>query len=81
MSEVAFGSMQFGGKMNLGNLGQEETTRMVKLALDHGINFQSFAEYHDIGILAWSPLAGGFLTGKYSRNNPPPAGSRFADAN
>src|SRR4030088_2125288 len=205
VSELALGSMQFGGKMNMGNLGQEETTRMVKLALDRGINFidtadvyslgesetlvgnalmgvraeivlatkvrlpmsdnlerlqtdyidlyqvhgwdsntpleetlrtlddvvrqgkvryiglsnfmswqaatavmlqdrlgleryataqmyyslvgrgleyefQSFAEYHDVGLLVWSPLAGGFLAGKYSRNNPPPAGSRFADA-
>jgi aryl-alcohol dehydrogenase-like predicted oxidoreductase len=223
VSEVALGSMQFGGKMNMGNLGQEDTTRMVKLALDRGINFidtadvyslgesetllgnalkgireeivlatkvrlpmgenfnrggatrvnimrevegslkrlqtdyidlyqvhgwdsntpleetlrtlndlvrqgkvryiglsnlmswqastaimlqerlglekyvtaqmyyslvgrglehefQSFAEYYDVGILVWSPLAGGFLAGKYGRNNPPPAGSRFADA-
>ena len=223
VSEVALGSMQFGGKMNMGNLGQEDTTRMVKQALDHGINFidtadvyslgesetllgnalkgireeivlatkvrlpmgqnfnrsgatrvnimrevegslrrlqtdyidlyqvhgwdsntpleetlrtlndlvrqgkvryiglsnlmswqaatavmlqdrlglekyvtaqmyyslvgrglenefLSFAEYHDIGILVWSPLAGGFLSGKYDRNNPPPTGSRFADA-
>ena len=40
--------------------------------------FQSFAEYHNIGILVWSSLAGGFLAGKYSRANPaPPAhGSR-----
>src|SRR3989441_3004935 len=223
VSEVALGSMQFGGQMNMGNLGQDETNRMVKLALNHGINlfdtadvyslgesetllgkalrdireeivlatkvrlpmsenfnrsgatrvnilrevegslrrlqtdyidlyqvhgwdsntpleetlrtlddlvrqgkvryiglsnlmswqaatallvqerlgleryataqmyyslvgrgleheFQSFAEYHDIGILVWSPLAGGFLSGKYSRDNPPPAGSRLADA-
>ena len=223
VSEVALGSMQFGGKMNMGNLGLEDTTRMVKVALENGINFidtadvyslgesetllgnalkdirqeivlatkvrlpmsenfnrsgatrvnilrevegslkrlqtdyidlyqvhgwdsntpleetlrtlddcvrhgkvryiglsnlmswqaatavmlqkrlgleryvtaqmyyslvgrgleyefQSFAEYHDIGILVWSPLAGGFLSGKYSRDNPPPAGSRFADA-
>src|SRR5438270_2367297 len=223
VSSVALGTMQFGGKMNMGNLGQEDTTRMVKLALDGGINFidtadvyslgesetllgdalkgvrneivlatkvrlpmsgnfnrsgatrvnimreveaslrqlqtdyidlyqihgwdsntpleetlrtlddlvrqgkvryiglsnlmswqaatavmlqghlrlekyvtaqmyyslvgrgleyefQSFAEYYNIGILVWSPLAGGFLAGKYSRNNPPPAGSRFADA-
>ena len=225
VSEVALGSMQFGGKMNMGNLGQEDTTRMVKVALDNGVNFfdtadvyslgesemllgnalkgireeivvatkvrlpmggadhfnrsgatrvnilrevegslerlqtdyidlyqvhgwdsntpleetlrtlddlvrqgkvryiglsnymswqaataiglqkrlglerfataqmyyslvgrslefefQSFAEYHDVGILVWSPLAGGFLTGKYTRSNPPPAGSRFADA-
>ncbi len=42
--------------------------------------FQSFAEYHNIGILVWSPLAGGFLSGKYSRVNPAPAGTRFAEA-
>ena len=42
--------------------------------------FQSFAEYHNIGILVWSPLAGGFLSGKYSRANPAPAGTRFAEA-
>src|ERR1700723_2898418 len=223
VSEVALGSMQFGGKMNMGNLGQEQTTQMVQLALERGINFidtadvyslgesetllgnalkgireeivlatkvrlpmgenfnrsgatrvnimreveaslrrlqtdyidlyqvhgwdsntpleetlrtlddvvrqgkvryigfsnfmswqaatavmlqerlglekyvtaqmyyslvgrgleyefQSFAEYHNIGILVWSPLAGGFLSGKYSRANPAPAGTRFAEA-
>jgi aryl-alcohol dehydrogenase-like predicted oxidoreductase len=223
VSEVALGSMQFGGKMNMGNLGQEDTTRMVRLALDNGVNFidtadvyslgesenllgnalkgireeivlatkvrlpmsanfnrsgatrvnilreaegslkrlqtdyidlyqvhgwdsatpleetvrtlddlvrqgkvrylglsnlmswqaatavmlqerlgleryvtaqmhyslvsrgieyefQSFAEYHDVGILVWSPLAGGFLSGKYSRGNPAPSGTRFAEA-
>src|ERR1700687_5541066 len=175
VSELALGTMQFGGKMNMGDLGQEDTTRMVKLALDRGINFidradvyslgesetlvgnalrgvrqeivlatkvrlpmsenfnrggatrvniirevegslqrlqtdyidlyqvhgwdsntpleetlrtlddlvrqgKSFAECHNIGILVWSPLAGGFLAGKYSRDDPPPAGSRFADA-
>jgi aryl-alcohol dehydrogenase-like predicted oxidoreductase len=42
--------------------------------------FQSFAEYHKIGILVWSALAGGFLSGKYGRNDPAPAGTRFADA-
>jgi aryl-alcohol dehydrogenase-like predicted oxidoreductase len=42
--------------------------------------FQSFAEYHNIGILVWSALAGGFLSGKYSRNNPAPGGTRFAEA-
>jgi len=223
VSEVALGTMQFGGKMNMGNLGQADTTRMVKLALDRGINFidtadvyslgesetlvgnalqgvrqeivlatkvrlpmsenlnrsgatrvnilrevegslrrlqtdyidlyqvhgwdsntpleetlrtlddvvrqgkvryiglsnlmswqaataimlqerlglekyvtaqmyyslvgrgleyefQSFAEYHNIGILVWSPLAGGFLSGKYSHTNPAPVGTRFAEA-
>jgi aryl-alcohol dehydrogenase-like predicted oxidoreductase len=45
-----------------------------------GYEFQSFAEYDNLGILVWSPLAGGFLAGKYSRANPAPAGSRFAEA-
>src|SRR5260370_297913 len=105
VSEAALGSMQFGGKMNMGDLRQEVTTRLVKVAIAVMLQerlgleryvtaqmyyslvgrsleyeFQSFAEYHDIGILVWSPLAGGFLSGKYSRDNPPPAGSRFADA-
>lgn len=31
-----------------------------------------------LGILPWSPLAGGFLTGKYERGEEPPEGSRFA---
>jgi len=44
VSEVALGTMQFGGKMNMGNLGQEDTTRMVKLALDRGINFIDTAD-------------------------------------
>jgi 1-deoxyxylulose-5-phosphate synthase len=29
-----------------------------------------------LGVLPYSPLAGGFLTGKYLREQPPPAGSR-----
>ena len=30
--------------------------------------------------MVWSALAGGFLAGKYSRANPAPAGTRFAEA-
>ena len=30
-----------------------------------------------LGILTYTPLMGGFLTGKYSKAAPPPAGSRF----
>jgi aryl-alcohol dehydrogenase-like predicted oxidoreductase len=30
-----------------------------------------------LGVLVWSPLAGGFLSGKYSRSAPPPPGSRL----
>lgn len=31
----------------------------------------------NLGILAWSPLAGGFLSGKYERDQPQPSGARF----
>jgi aryl-alcohol dehydrogenase-like predicted oxidoreductase len=31
-----------------------------------------------LGVLAWSPLARGFLSGKYRRGQPPPAGTRLA---
>ena len=33
---------------------------------------------HGLGVIAWSPLGRGFLSGKYTRNTPPPAGSRFS---
>ena len=35
------------------------------------------AQTYGIGLIPWSPLAGGLLTGKYSRGEPPPADSRF----
>lgn len=31
---------------------------------------------HDIGVVVWSPLNGGWLTGKYRRGEAPPPGSR-----
>jgi len=65
-------------------LGLEKyvTAQMYYSLVGRGLEyeFQSFAEYHDIGILVWSPLAGGFLTGKYSGTKPAPAGTRFAEA-
>ncbi|MEL7434871.1 MAG: aldo/keto reductase [Chloroflexota bacterium] len=32
---------------------------------------------YGIGVIAWSPTAGGFLTGKYKRDTPPPSDSRY----
>lgn len=37
------------------------------------------AQTYGMGVLAWSPLAGGFLTGKYRREQQQPQGSRFED--
>lgn len=61
VSELALGSMQFGGKMNMGNLGQDDTTRMVKVALDHGINFIDTADVYSHG--ESETLLGGALKG------------------
>jgi aryl-alcohol dehydrogenase-like predicted oxidoreductase len=35
-----------------------------------------YCKWSGVGILPYFPLAGGFLTGKYKRGEPPPAGSR-----
>jgi aryl-alcohol dehydrogenase-like predicted oxidoreductase len=35
-----------------------------------------FCRQEGLGVLPWSPLAGGWLTGKYRRNQPPPPDSR-----
>ncbi len=43
-------------------------------------DFTSFAEYHNIGILVWSALAGGYLTGKYAQPGRADKGTRFAEA-
>ncbi|GAC1550595.1 MAG: aldo/keto reductase [Polyangiales bacterium] len=32
---------------------------------------------HQVGVLVWSPLAGGFLSGKYQRGMKPPPGARL----
>jgi aryl-alcohol dehydrogenase-like predicted oxidoreductase len=36
-----------------------------------------FVQDAGIGVLVWSPLAGGFLTGKYTRDNPKGDGGRL----
>jgi len=37
------------------------------------------AQAFGLGLMAWSPLARGFLSGKYVRGQPPPAGARLAE--
>ncbi len=38
------------------------------------------AQTYGMAVIPWSPLAGGLLTGKYTRGEEPPEGARFADA-
>jgi aryl-alcohol dehydrogenase-like predicted oxidoreductase len=51
---------------------------LVGRELEH--DWIPFAEYSDLGILVWSALAGGYLSGKYTSERPAPAGTRFAEA-
>ncbi len=44
---------------------REAEYELVPISLDQGL-----------GILVWSPLAGGLLSGKYRRGQPPPEGTR-----
>lgn len=50
--------------------------------VDRGIEHEwvSFCEYYNLGILVWSPLAGGFLSGKYEKERQAPAETRFSEA-
>jgi aryl-alcohol dehydrogenase-like predicted oxidoreductase len=41
--------------------------------------FLPMAQTYGIAIIPWSPTAGGFLTGKYRREQPVPTDSRFAE--
>ena len=63
------------------NLHRYATAQMYYSLVGRGLefDFQSMAEHHNLGILVWSPLAGGFLSGKYSRESPAPEGTRFSE--
>jgi aryl-alcohol dehydrogenase-like predicted oxidoreductase len=40
------------------------------------IEAQPLCRHHQLGVIPYSPMAGGFLTGKYRRGEPPPLGAR-----
>ncbi len=56
------------------------SAQMYYSLLGRDIEFEVVPACQDLGlgILPWSPLAGGFLSGKYSKDNPPPPDSRYA---
>ena len=53
-------------QINYSLLAREAEYELVPIAIAEGI-----------GILVWSPLAGGFLSGKFRRGEQPPDGTRF----
>jgi aryl-alcohol dehydrogenase-like predicted oxidoreductase len=44
------------------------------------IDLLPFCRAAGLGVVPWGPLGAGFLTGKYRRGEPPPEGSRMANA-
>lgn len=53
-------------QMHYSILNREVEAEFVPMSLHHGI-----------GMMVWSPLSSGFLTGKYTRDNPQPEASRL----
>ncbi|MGP6159644.1 MAG: aldo/keto reductase [Vulcanimicrobiaceae bacterium] len=49
------------------------------LGRDLEVEHFAFAREAGIGTVVWSPLAGGFLTGRYTRQDPSGGGGRLAD--
>jgi aryl-alcohol dehydrogenase-like predicted oxidoreductase len=48
------------------------------LARDIEVEIVPVCQRFDLGIIPWSPLAGGMLTGKYKKGEEPSGGTRFA---
>jgi len=62
----------------------EHLHRFVSLQMQYSLLVRDLEREHipvcrefGLGVLPWSPLAAGFLSGKYQKNQPPPAGVRL----
>ena len=62
----------------------EHLARFISLQAQYSLSVRELEREHvplcaqfGLGILPWSPLAGGFLTGKYKKDGDPPAGARL----
>lgn len=62
----------------------EHLHRFVSLQMQYSLLVRDLEREHvpvckqfGLGILPWSPLAAGFLSGKYVKNQPPPSGVRL----
>lgn len=62
----------------------EHLSRFVSLQMQYSLVVRELEREHiplcrrfGLGVLPWSPLAGGFLSGKFQKDQPPPAGTRL----
>jgi aryl-alcohol dehydrogenase-like predicted oxidoreductase len=84
VSELCLGTMTFGGRGQIwemmGALDQKSVDGLVGGALDAGINFVDTANVYSNGesetLVVWSRLAGGFLSGKFTRDSGDDAARR-----
>ena len=65
-------------QIRLGELPEVEPQRVRQGPLPYS---ELLLESEKVGLLIWSPLAGGFLTGKFSRTEKGPEGARRASFN
>jgi aryl-alcohol dehydrogenase-like predicted oxidoreductase len=82
------GCSNFGGWQVMKALGTADRTGLPRFVSQQVyLSLQERSAEHEIvpsaldqglGLLIWSPLAGGLLSGKYRRGQPPPEGSRHA---
>eukprot|EP00634_Sargassococcus_sp_CCMP2135_P011791 CAMPEP_0198662474 /NCGR_PEP_ID=MMETSP1467-20131203/47642_1 /TAXON_ID=1462469 /ORGANISM="unid. sp., Strain CCMP2135" /LENGTH=334 /DNA_ID=CAMNT_0044398963 /DNA_START=38 /DNA_END=1042 /DNA_ORIENTATION=- len=56
---------------------QNSYSLIVRSDYENGLTECCSPRHCDVGLLAYSPLAGGILTGKYDSNNPPPKNARL----
>ena len=84
---AAVGASNFGAEQLAGALEMSERSGLVRYEwVQNSCSLLEQADLgavvplctrHGLGVTPFSPLAGGWLTGKYRRGEPPPAGSRM----
>ena len=81
-NETAFGVCEFGALAKYKNGPKMQTIQngynlLQRIAFETDLNEACSPKNHDVSFLAYSPLAGGALTGKYLNKDDPPKNSRF----
>ena len=90
VSNLCLGAMTYGRRTE-----PKDAYAMVDRAIERGVNCEQMpynlldrrverglipmAQTYGVATIPWGPLAGGMLTGKYTRGEDPPPGTRFAE--
>lgn len=78
-AEVVLEALGICERLNLHKpIGAQNQYNML-VRTDMEIDYESLFSKYNYGLIAWSPLAGGFLTGKYLNGIPQDAINRLND--